>query len=52
MKRFKRELRCGNTIVSVPIEDSGCREQVHKVLKQYGARHVTHFGEWIPEVMK
>lgn len=52
MKKFDRELRAGATILSVPIKDRDCREGVHSILTAHGARHVTHFGEWITEVMK
>lgn len=52
MKKFKRELRDGDTVISVPIKDCDCREQVHTILKSHDARNITHFGEWITEVMR
>ena len=52
MKKFERELRSGATIVSLPVNDGECREEVHRILSAHDARHVTHFGEWITEVMR
>ena len=52
VKKFERELRHGNTILAIPIEDSERRDCVHDVLKSHGARQITHFGEWIVESMK
>ena len=52
MKRFERELRAGNTIVSAPVKDCDCREEVHTIMKAHNARHIVHFGEWITEVMR
>ena len=52
LKDFERELRSGKTVVSVPVDDSKEREQVHIVLKKRHARHITHFGEWVTEVLR
>lgn len=52
IKRYERELKAGNTILSVPVSDSNFREKVHAVLKQHNARLITHFGEWVTEMMK
>ena len=52
IKKFERELRHGQTVLSVPIKDWDCREGVHQILKKHDARHVTHFGDWITEVMR
>ncbi|MCA9265560.1 MAG: hypothetical protein KDA60_16985 [Planctomycetales bacterium] len=52
MKRFERELFRGHTIVAVSVADSETRDRAHQILKQFGARHITHFGEWITEVLQ
>lgn len=52
VKKFERELRDGNSIVSVPVRDGTTREGVHDLLKSHEARHITHFGKWITEVMR
>ena len=52
IKKFEREIRHGQTVLSVPIKDCDCREGVHQILKEHDARHITHFGEWITEVMR
>ena len=52
IKQFKRELHRGHTVLSVPVKDCDCREEVHQILKKFGATHVTHFGDWITEVMR
>lgn len=51
MKKFKRELQSGRTILSIRIKDCDCREEVHKILKTKKARRVTHFGAWVTEVL-
>jgi hypothetical protein len=51
IKRFQRELRAGNSIVSVPVKDGASREQLHSLLRKHNARVITHFGEWITELM-
>lgn len=52
IKKFERELRDGRTVLSVPVKDCDCRDGVHRILKTHDARHITHFGEWITEVMR
>lgn len=52
LQRYQRELRAGNTVISIPISDSDCREKFHSLLKRHDARLVTHFGEWITEMMR
>ena len=52
LERYEHELRGGNTVISVAIADSADREEVHAVLTQHNARLVTHFGEWITEMMR
>lgn len=52
IKKFERELRNGQTVLSVPIKDCDCREGVHEILKKHDAQHITHFGDWITEVMR
>lgn len=52
LERYEQELRGGKTVISVAIADSADREQVHAVLTRYNARLVTHFGEWITEMMR
>ena len=52
LKRYEDELRAGNTVLSVAISDSSDREAVHTVLTRHNARLVTHFGEWITEMMR
>ena len=52
LERYEHELRGGNTVISVAIADSADREQVHQVLTRHNARLVTHFGEWITEMMR
>ncbi|QEG37581.1 hypothetical protein [Bythopirellula goksoeyrii] len=52
IKRYRRELEVGNTVISVPIEDGESRNRVHALLKNEGARLTTHFGEWITEVLQ
>lgn len=50
--RYKRELKAGGTVLSVPIADRETREKVHDVLKRHDARLITHFGEWVTEMLK
>jgi hypothetical protein len=52
LKKFAQELRSGSSIISVPVRDCDCREGVNDLLKRHGARDITHFGEWLTEVMK
>jgi len=50
--RYQHELRAGNTVISIPIEDGECREEVHAILQKHNARLITHFGQWVTEMMK
>lgn len=52
IKKYVRELRNGAVVLSAPVKDCDCREEVHEIMKHAGARHITHFGEWITEVMR
>ena len=52
IKRYRRELEAGNTVISVPVTDSNCREKIHEIFKRHDARLVTHFGEWVTEMLK
>jgi hypothetical protein len=52
MKRIERQLLAGDTIVAVPVHDSDGREEVHRIVTAHGAKHVTHFGEWVTEVLR
>lgn len=52
IRRFKEELKLGNTVLSVPIAEKQSREKVHAVLKRRDARYITHFGEWVTELMR
>lgn len=52
IKRYAQELRAGNSVLSVPISDADCREKVDGIVKRHAARLVTHFGQWITEMMK
>ena len=52
IEKFQQELRAGNSTLSIPVQDSECREQLHALLKSHDARRVTHFGEWVTEVMR
>ena len=52
LRRYEQELRAGNSIVSVPIVDADYREKVHAAMKQHHARLVTHFGDWVTEMMR
>ena len=52
LRRYERELRAGSLVVSAAIKDADARVKVHEVLKQHNARLVTHFGEWVTEMMR
>lgn len=52
IKKYEQELRAGAVVLSVPVKDCDCREEVHSILKRHDGRHITHFGEWITEVMR
>jgi len=52
IKRYRRALQDGKTVVSVPVADRAERERAHDILNRHGARMVTHFGTWITEVMQ
>ncbi|MCA9198266.1 MAG: hypothetical protein KDA87_12040 [Planctomycetales bacterium] len=51
IKKYTRELHAGNTVISIPVKDCDCREEVNRIVQNFDARHITHFGEWITEVM-
>lgn len=52
IQRYSRELRAGNTVLSVPVTDGAGRERIHDIVKRHDARLVTHFGRWVTEMMK
>lgn len=52
MKKFARELRRGFVGLAVPVKDSDSRKEVNEILQSHGAQHVTHFGDWVTEVMR
>jgi hypothetical protein len=52
IKKYRRELDAGNSVISVPIDSGVSRERVHAILQENEARLTTHFGEWITEVMQ
>ena len=52
IQRYHDELRKGATLLIVPVTDANNREEIHQILKANGARMVTHFGEWVTEMMK
>lgn len=52
MKKYARELQAGNVVISIPVKDCDCREEVNRIVQSFDARHATHFGEWITEVMR
>jgi hypothetical protein len=52
IKMYQRELEAGHTVISVPVENKDGREQLHSLLRQHGARLVTHFGQWVTAVMR
>ena len=52
LKNFARELRNGATLLSVPVKDCDCRGEVNELVRKHGARRVTHFGEWVTELMR
>ena len=52
IKRYRLALEAGNTVVSLPVTDSDYHEKIHEILKRHDARLVTHFGEWVTEMLK
>ncbi len=52
IRKFQRELQAGHIVLSVPVGDKSEREQLHTILKRHQARFITHFGEWITEVLR
>jgi hypothetical protein len=52
IERYQRELRAGNTVVSVPVQGQDDRESIHAILKSHDARLITHFGQWVTEMMR
>ena len=50
--KYRRELKAGKTVVSIPVSDSECRDKVHGILKGHDARMVTHFGQWITKMLQ
>jgi trans-aconitate methyltransferase len=52
IKRYKQQLRLGSIVISVPVKDSDDRDRLHALLNRCDARLITHFGEWITEVMR
>lgn len=52
MKKFARELRRGYVALAVPVKDSDTRNEVNEILQDHGAKHVTHFGDWVTVVMR
>lgn len=45
-------VRAGKTVVSVPVQGSAGRDTLHVILERHGARLITHFGEWVTEMME
>lgn len=52
MKKFEQALRAGGTVLSVLVEDAEASAAIHQTLQSHGARQVTHFGDWITEVIR
>lgn len=52
IQRYQDELRAGSTVVSLPVTDEVGREKLHSILKRNEARLITHFGQWVTEMMK
>ncbi|MEO8497770.1 MAG: hypothetical protein ABI614_22110 [Planctomycetota bacterium] len=52
IKRYQDALRAGNTVMSLPVKDSASREQIHAILTRHEARVITHFGQWVTEMMQ
>ncbi len=52
MQRYQHQLASGNTVLAALVHDRESRDAVHQVLKSHNARMVTHFGEWITEMMR
>ena len=52
MKKFERQLRGGLVAVALPVRDAESRQQIYEILQSHGAHRVTHFGEWVTEVMR
>lgn len=52
LEPYARELRQGNVVLSVPVENQDAREALHQLLKQSDARQITHFGEWVTESLR
>jgi hypothetical protein len=42
----------GRIVISVPVDDAKERERIHAILKRHQARMITHFGEWVTEMMQ
>lgn len=52
IEKYQTELKAGRIVLSIPVKDSPGREAIHGLLKQHGARHITHFGQWVTEMMR
>jgi hypothetical protein len=50
--RYERALRAGKTVISLPVGDQPSRDSLHRILKQHEARIITHFGQWVTEMLK
>jgi hypothetical protein len=52
MKKFASELRQGFVPLAMPVRNAESRATINEVLQSHGAQHVTHFGDWVTEVMR
>ena len=49
---YRRALLEGNAVIAVVVSDHDSRERVAKLLKIYGARAMTYFGQFTTELLE
>lgn len=49
--KYKRELEMGNSVLTVPVDEDDQREPIVELVKKHNARRVTHFGQWLMEMI-
>jgi hypothetical protein len=52
IKKYRRALLNGRTVVSVAATNEEARNTARKILKERGARFITYFGQFVTEVLE
>jgi hypothetical protein len=52
LKRYRRAVLNGRTVIAVAAKDDDARDKAKQILETHGARFITFFGRFVTQVLK